>query len=65
MKTLPTIKTSTGEGTIEQLWISELGYLMLKVYHEKESRWITYNLGTYDPTDNVFTKILNDAKIKI
>ncbi len=63
MKNLPTIKTSSGEGTIEQLWISELGYLMLRVYHENESRWITYNLGTYNPEDNVFTRIIDDAKI--
>ena len=65
MKNLPTIKTSSGEGTIEQLWISELGYLMLRFYHENESRWITYNLGTYNPEDNVFTRIIDDAKIKI
>jgi hypothetical protein len=50
----PKIETPKGLGEIEKLYVSELGYLMLKVYFENGT-FITYNLGKHDEMDNVFT----------
>jgi hypothetical protein len=50
----PKIETPKGLGEIEKLYVSELGYLMLKVYFENGT-FITYNLGKHDEMDNIFT----------
>jgi hypothetical protein len=50
----PKIETPKGLGEIEKLYVSELGYLMLKVYFENGT-FITYNLGKHDKMDNIFT----------
>jgi hypothetical protein len=63
MKKDPPLVTSHGEGAVEKLWISELGYLMMKVYYEKESRWINYNLGKYDPEKNLFTEFIKQQSL--
>lgn len=54
------IKTPNGSGIIEHLWLSELGYLMLRVYLEDEKRWTSYNLGVYNPEDNIFTELIKN-----
>jgi hypothetical protein len=59
MKKDPPLVTPHGMGTVEKLWISELNYLMMKVYFEKEGRWINYNLGKHDPEKNMFTETIN------
>ena len=48
------IKTPMGEGEMESLYVSELGFLMLKVYY-KNGTFVSYNLGKHDPNNNVFT----------
>ncbi len=50
----PTIQTPKGEGQIESLYISELGFLMLKIYF-KNGTFLTYNLGVHNPNQNMFT----------
>jgi len=50
----PKIETPKGLGEIEKLYVSELGYLMLKVYFENGT-FITYNLGKHNENDNIFT----------
>jgi hypothetical protein len=50
----PKIETPKGLGEIEKLYVSELGFLMLKVYY-KNGTFITYNLGKHNENDNIFT----------
>lgn len=57
-KTGVTIKTPDGLGIIEGMWISELGFLMLRVYIIDENRWISYNLGIHDTNNNVFNNLV-------
>ena len=52
--TKPTIQTPTGEGEIEKIYISELGFLMLRICF-KNGTFTTYNLGKHDPENNMFT----------
>ena len=57
MKSLVNILTPNGEATIENLFISELGFLMLRVKNQ-DNTWTTYNLGPHDPNNNPFTKLI-------
>jgi hypothetical protein len=58
----PMIQTPKGVGELNKIYISELGFLMLKVYFENGT-FITYNLGIHDPEDNIFTdKIIQYEK---
>lgn len=52
---LPIIKTPKGLGEIEKIYISELGFLMVRVYN-MDGTYTSYNLGKHNPTDNIFTK---------
>ena len=58
MKRKVVIKTNYGEGFIEEIWLSELGYLMVKV--NLGNRWVSFNLGTHDTTNNIFSNIILD-----
>lgn len=58
MKKRVTIQTPNGEGLIEDIFISELGHLMIRVYFSTNKRWISYNLGYHNPMDNFFTNII-------
>tara|TARA_R110000868_G_scaffold264742_3_gene523393 strand:+ start:816 stop:1013 length:198 start_codon:yes stop_codon:yes gene_type:complete len=51
----PTVKTPKGIGELDNIYISELGFLMIKIYFEN-GMFTTYNLGEYDIEDNIFTK---------
>ena len=42
------VSTPHGDGEIQALYISELGFLMAKVYFKENGVWITWNLGQYD-----------------
>jgi len=56
------INTPNGIGELENIYVSELGFLMVKIYF-KNGSFITYNLGKYDENDNIFTnKILENVK---
>ena len=56
------INTPNGIGELENVYVSELGFLMVKIYF-KNGSFITYNLGKYDENDNIFTnKILENVK---
>jgi hypothetical protein len=56
------INTPNGIGELENVYVSELGFLMVKIYF-KNGTFITYNLGKYDENDNIFTnKILENVK---
>lgn len=47
-------QTPKGLGTVEKIYVSELGYLMLRIYFENGT-FTTYNLGKHDPENNMFT----------
>jgi hypothetical protein len=58
----PMIQTPKGNGELNKIYISELGFLMLKIYY-KNGTFITYNLGKHKPEDNIFTnKIMEYEK---
>ncbi|MEK6828921.1 MAG: hypothetical protein AABY15_02260 [Nanoarchaeota archaeon] len=58
------IETPSGEGVLEKIWVSELGYLMVKVYYEDRKIWINHNLGIHDSKDNIFTSALKEKTEK-
>lgn len=39
------ISTEYGEGVVNNIHTSELGYIMIKVYFEDSKKYITFNLG--------------------
>ena len=47
-------QTPKGLGTVEKIYVSELGYLMLRIYFENGT-FTTYNLGIHNPENNMFT----------
>lgn len=58
MKQKVKISTPHGEGVIENIWVSELGYLMVKVFYEDEKVYRSFNLSTHDPSNNIFTNAI-------
>jgi len=63
MKDPVLIETLKGLGTVDKIYVSELGYLMLRIYFENGT-FTTYNLGKHDPENNMFTdKIMKDEKV--
>lgn len=60
LKNLPIINTPKGLGEIEKVFVSELGFLMLRI-DNLNGTYTTYNLGKHDPSNNIFTnEILKD-----
>jgi hypothetical protein len=55
------INTPSGEGKVEKLYVSDLGYLMLRIQN-RDKTYTTYNMGTHDINDNFFTNSLNLRK---
>lgn len=62
MKEPVKIITPNGIGHIEEIYLSELGFLMIRVHLVDESTWTSYNLGTHNIYDNIFSKILLPTK---
>ena len=55
-------QTPKGLGEVDKIYVSELGYLMLKVSFENGT-FTTYNLGKHNPENNMFTdKIMEYEK---
>ena len=55
-------QTPKGLGEVDKIYVSELGYLMLRIYFENGT-FTTYNLGKHDPENNMFTdKIIEYEK---
>lgn len=38
------VTTQNGEGILEQLYLTELGYVMAKIYFPERGIWINYNI---------------------
>ena len=58
----PIINTPKGIGELDNVYVSELGFLMVKIYF-KNGTYTTYNLGKHDENDNVFTDKINNSNI--
>lgn len=56
---------SEGEAILENVFVSEIGYLMLRVHIPSENRWTTFNLGFYDEGDNIFTREILKSREKL
>jgi len=53
-KPSPKIILSGEEYSLEKFYISELGYLMMRLYSDNKKTYTTYNLGTHNPEENIF-----------
>ena len=61
----PIIETPKGFGKIYKIYVSELGFLMVKVSYEN-GIYTTYNFGKHDVNNNIFTnKILKDENSEL
>jgi len=50
------------EMEIKDIFISELGFLMIKVFVEEEKVFKTYNAGKFNEKDNVFLDLIKKSK---
>jgi hypothetical protein len=49
---------------VNNVFISELGYLMLRLYSREKKTYVTHNLGTHDPLKNIFKTAIDEARKK-
>jgi len=62
MANKPIINTPSGLGELEKIYISDLGFLMIRI-DNMDGSFTTYNLGKHDVENNMFTKeIMKDEK---
>jgi len=59
----PLINTPKGVGQIENLYVSELGFLMVRVYFDNGT-YTTYNMGKHDIQNNLITNQLFEDESK-
>lgn len=50
----PRLKLNNKEFDIEEVFVSELGYLMVRLYNPEEKVYTTYNLGVFESDNNIF-----------
>jgi len=56
-------QTPKGLGTVDKIYVTELGYLMLRIYFENGT-FTTYNLGIHNPENNMFTDKIMEYEIQ-
>jgi hypothetical protein len=59
----PIINTPKGVGQIENLYVSDLGFLMVRVYFDNGT-YTTYNMGKHDIQNNLITNQLFEDESK-
>jgi hypothetical protein len=59
----PIINTPKGVGQIEKLYVSDLGFLMVRVYFDNGT-YTTYNMGKHDIQNNLITNQLFEDESK-
>jgi hypothetical protein len=59
----PLINTPKGVGQIEKLYVSELGFFMVRVYFDNGT-YTTYNMGKHDIQNNLITNQLFEDESK-
>jgi hypothetical protein len=57
-KEKPKIVIHDKEFELEGFHISELGYLMMRLYSDSDKRYLTYNMGEYNKDSNIFNQNL-------
>lgn len=58
----PFINTPKGVGQVDEIYVSELGFLMIRVYYTNGT-YMSYNLGKHNVDENLFTdKLLEYVK---
>ena len=50
----PRLKLNNKEFDVEEVFVSELGYLMVRLYNSEEKVYTTYNLGVFESDNNIF-----------
>lgn len=63
-KTKPKIFLNEAEFELQNFYISELGYLMMRLFSTDDNRFLTYNLGKHDPNSNMFLNSIQNEKEK-
>ena len=61
-KNKPKIFIEEKEFNVQDFYISELGYLMMRLYSEENKTYTTYNLGTHDPAKNIFNEAIEKQR---
>ena len=54
--------TPHGDGELQALNVSELGFLMAKVYYKETKVWTTWNLGPHDIRKSPLSKAIHDQE---
>ena len=58
------ISTPMGFGNLDRIYVSELGYLMIRI-DNLDGSFTTYNFGKHNPDDNIFTnQLIENEKSK-
>ncbi len=47
-KSHPEIQINDEEATLDEIYVSPLGHLMVKVFFPKKKVWSTYNIGKWE-----------------
>ena len=63
-KTKTRIFLNESEFELQNFYISELGYLMMRLCSIDDNRFLTYNLGKHDPNSNIFLNSIQNEKEK-
>ena len=58
------INTPKGTGKLDRIYVSELGFLMIKIAFE-DGTFTGYNLGKHNLSDNFFTNELFKNELKL
>ena len=59
------VDTPKGKATLVNVYVTELGYLMAKVYHTKEQLWMNYKIGEISNLmETANMKVLSSTTIK-
>lgn len=56
------VSTPHGDGEVQAMYVSELGFLMVKVYYPETKVWTTWNLGPYDIRTSPLSKAIHDQE---
>ena len=61
----PIIETPKGIGEVDKIYVSELGFLMLRI-DNLDGTYTTYNLGKHNTDNNIFSnEIMKNEKSEI
>ena len=62
------VETPKGKATLVEVYITELGHLMAKIYYSKDKIWVNHRIGNLEEltrTANIELLTPIDKKIKI